>query len=406
MTIIVVILHRFSDFLIPSVPSPQKVSMLSLIRSYKLKMEGARGIGSGQFSGSGSNCPIFSAEKQKTWKFAIIIVSSAASVACILAIILILAFKGHKRFVHRLTLYLMVAALLEAVVSVLDVMSVYHNGTVVAVREGLEDFCAASGFLLEVTVWISRLVMCWIVFYLVMVLVFKHNTNAIKWKHEVCGLAVVLILPLLITWVPFVKGMYGLSQAHCWIKISESDCTYDYVGLTFMFVFDYGPELLVVLATFISLGTILIVMCRRAVRLEQGFYRPSVHQKGLKEVLLLLFYPLIYFVLWTAIVTTRIYDVVVSVRVQESNSRLPWLVYSIAVYLARLFIPLTCLLHLSILCCRKRKTRQHVLTTTTSYDVPNEFTDQEDEPLVIRGQRTKILSKGYKSVFEGSIQNA
>ena len=93
----------------------------------------------------------------------------------------------------------MVAALLEAVVSIHAVIPVYINGTVVAVREGVENFCAASGFLLIVTAWKSRLVVCWIVLHLVMVLVFKHNANAIKCKYEACGLAVVLILPAAIT---------------------------------------------------------------------------------------------------------------------------------------------------------------------------------------------------------------
>ena len=370
-------------------------------------MEEERGIDllRGQFSGSGSNCLKFSPERQQSWNLGVFITSSAASVACILAIIFILAFKGHKRFVHRLTLYLMVAALLEAVVSILAVIPVYVNGTVVAVREGFEDFCAASGYLLMVTGWIPRLVICWIVLHLVLVSVFKHNANAIKCKYEACGLAVVLILPAAITWVPFVKGMYGWSQqVGCWIKISESNCTYDYEGLTFMFVFGYAPELFIVLAILISLGTIFTVICRRAVRQEQVFYQTSVHQRGLKEVLPLLLYPLIYLVLLTAIVATRIYDVAVNIRVQERNSMTPWLVYTIAIYLARLFIPLICLLHVSRLCCRKTQTRQHVVTTTTSYVVPNEFTDQEDEPLIIRGQRTKVSSKEYKSIFEGTVQ--
>ena len=193
-------------------------------------MEEERGIDllRGQFSGSGSNCLKFSPERQQSWNLGVFITSSAASVACILAIIFILAFKGHKRFVHRLTLYLMVAALLDAVVSILAVIPVYINGNVVAVREGFEDFCAASGYLLMVTGWIPRLVICWIVLHLVLVSVFKHNANAIKCKYEACGLAVVLILPAAITWVPFVKGMYGWSQqVGCWIKISESNCTYD-----------------------------------------------------------------------------------------------------------------------------------------------------------------------------------
>jgi len=302
-------------------------------------MEEERGIDLLGSSGSSNNCLKFSRDKQESWNLGVFITSSAASVACILAIIFILAFKGHKRFVHRLTLYLMVAALQEAVVSILAavVIPVYINGTVVAVREGFDDFCAASGYLIMVTAWISKLVICWIVLRLVLVFVFKHNANAIKCKYEACGLAVVLILPASITWVPFVKGMYGWSRGGCWIKTSESDCVYDYVGLTWMFVFDYGPELFIVLATLISLVTIFTVICRRAVRQEQVFYQTSIHQRGLKEVLPLLLYPLVYLVLLTAMVATRIYDVAVNIRVQERNSMTPWLVYTIAVCLGRLF---------------------------------------------------------------------
>jgi len=160
------------------------------------------------------------------------------------------------------------------------------------VGERFEDFCATIGFLLEVTVWIPRLVICWIVLYLLMVLVFKHSANAIKWKHEACGLAVVLILPASISWVPFVKGMYGLSQEQCWIKTSENNsCLFDSAGLTVMLVFDYGPGLLAVLTVLITLVTIFTVMCRRAVRLEHRFCQLPVHQKGLKEVLPLLLLP-------------------------------------------------------------------------------------------------------------------
>jgi len=82
----------------------------------------------------------------------------------------------------------------------------------------------------------------------------------------------------------------------------------------------------------------------------QGFCQPSVLQSALEEVLPLLLYPLIYLVLWTAIVAARINDVVGSVRIQERNSRLPWLMYSIALYFERLFIPLICSRRLFGLC--------------------------------------------------------
>ena len=63
-------------------------------------------------------------------------------------------------------------------------------------------------------------------------------------------------------------------------------------------------------------------------------------------------------------------------------------------------MPLVFLLHSLINCLRKRRTRPRTFNTTTSFVVPNEFTDQENEPLVIRGQGTKIPSKEYKSIFE------
>ena len=86
-------------------------------------------------------------------------------------------------------------------------------------------------------------------------------------------------------------------------------CDYDDVGLIFMFLLSYGPFLLVCLITLILLGTIAIVMCKRALQQEQGLHQPSVHRQGLKEVLPLLLYPLSYFLLWIGEVTVRLYDV-------------------------------------------------------------------------------------------------
>ena len=190
-----------------------------------------------------TDCFKILAEELDTWKITVISVCSSSSVACVLAIIFIIASKVYKMFVYRLTLYLVVADLLKTIVSILNILPVYRNGTVVAVRSGSEEFCSAVGFFLEVVGWMEKLVICWIVLYLVMVLVFRYSANAITVKHEACGLAVLLLLPLLVSWVPFsVKNMYGLSGVICWIKVSEnSTCDYDYIGLTFLLVFYHGP---------------------------------------------------------------------------------------------------------------------------------------------------------------------
>ena len=47
--------------------------------------------------------------------------------------------------------------------------------------------------------------------------------------------------------------MYGLSEARCWIKLYDnSACDYDYIGLTFLFVFSYMPSLCVGMATLVD----------------------------------------------------------------------------------------------------------------------------------------------------------
>ena len=179
--------------------------------------------------------------------------------------------------------------------------------------------------------------------------------------------------------------MYGLSEAACWIKLSEnSTCDYDYIGLTFLFVFYYGPIFCVGIATLVALCTIFMVMCRRAMRQEQGFGQPSIHRQSIKEVLPLILYLFVYLLLWTTLVVYCICGAIPNIH--NTNFKLQRLVYSIIIYILQLFIPFICLLYLSIVCCRKECNKEQPLNTTTSFV---SFTDQEDEPLIIK-QGTKI----------------
>jgi len=103
---------------------------------------GADSTGSGQpnhfNSTNNSYCTDLSTEDMYVLKVTYYCVSSTAAVACILAIILILVSKRYKKFVYRLTLYLMVAILLVEVATILEAVPMYNNGTVVAVRKGFE----------------------------------------------------------------------------------------------------------------------------------------------------------------------------------------------------------------------------------------------------------------------------
>ena len=69
-----------------------------------------------------TDCLKILAEELDTCKVATISVCSTASVACILAVIFILASKVYKKFVYRLTLYMIIVALVHPVVLILDVL--------------------------------------------------------------------------------------------------------------------------------------------------------------------------------------------------------------------------------------------------------------------------------------------
>ena len=90
----------------------------------------------------------------------------------------------------------------------------------------------------------------------------------------------------------------------------------------FALYFYCGPAFCGGIATLVALCTILIVMCKRAMTQEQGFGTQSIYQQGVKEILPLILYPLIYLLLLTP---TRIYDAIPIEQWTKQN----WLVYHI-----------------------------------------------------------------------------
>ena len=50
-------------------------------------------------------------------------------------------------------------------------------------------------------------------------------------KLEVPNLAVIVVLPLVIDWIPFVTNSYGPFGAWCWISILDQDCSTHMAGL-------------------------------------------------------------------------------------------------------------------------------------------------------------------------------
>ena len=323
-------------------------------------------------------------------------VCSAAILMCAAAIVVIVALKDYKIFVYRLVLYVMVAALLDAITLILQLLPIDLPGEdKVFVEDKYKVMCAISGFLSQVAVWSYVLLICWIVLYLVLLAVFKYNVNADHHRQEVMVLCIVLVLPFAFNWVPFLHNMYGRFGLWCWIKTVSEQCDrHEYIlGLFYQIALFYGPISLVAIFGFFSFTFICVVLFREACRQGTGLGIISDDippARALRGSLLLVAYPLLFGLLFSVMLANRIY-ISVAVHAGSQLSYPLWLALAIAIAdpLFTLFPPLAFIFHpstLKKLCTSFRRQNLTVSTQAdTTYIVSREFSSS-DEPLIVRGE--------------------
>ena len=343
-------------------------------------------------SNSSSYCFNFTARELKINTAVTVSLHVVAILACLLTILFILTTRQYRAFVNRLVLYLMLVASVWSVFIIVEVIPVEHDAArmIVKVRDGWEGACAAAGFLSQLVETAKILVVCWIVFYLLMLVVFKRNTS--KPWHEALGVVIVVGLPLLIDWLPFRWHYYGLSGLWCWIEISHNMCSDDFLlSLGLMLAIEYIPVLLVIIFTIVSFVCITVALCRRAHRVEIKWKWTSIYKRGLAEATALMVYPTIYALIFVFRVIHRTYYLV-----QIGGHRPPyytlWLAHSAALGIGGILVPLLYLLRPSNLrkfyVCRKfflKKKRgsmvvyrsNSVISTENLTDGGEIFTDPE-----------------------------
>ena len=266
-----------------------------------------------------------------------------AVLACITTIVFIFVSKQHHAFVNRLVLYLMIVASVWSLTIMAETVPVVHRSQLagVTVREGWEEVCAIVGFVTQVIETAKILVVCWIVLYLLLLVVFKCNAS--KPTHEAIGLGVVVALPLALDWLPFRWGSYGLSGLWCWIELTDQNCGSIWRGLGLMLAVEYVPMILTILFTVVSFVSISVTLCRRSHRTEIKWKWTSVYQKGLAEAAALMVYPCIYGLIFIFRVIHRTYYIIQIGRLAPPNYTL-WLAHSAALGIGGILVPLLYLL--------------------------------------------------------------
>ena len=169
-------------------------------------------------NGTNASCHQFTSGQWNALIIARTVTASLSCLACFIAFIMIIAFKAYKQFVHRLILYLTVAAFCLSILYALQILPTREVGDTILLRVGWGGLCTAIAFLDQYTGWVMLLILCWISFYIFLLAVFRCSTT--KHKYEFFGLLFIVLLPLTYIWIPFLSGRYGLAGAWCWIKLT------------------------------------------------------------------------------------------------------------------------------------------------------------------------------------------
>ena len=256
----------------------------------------------------GNDCNIsFNKEQMNHLLMAKTSLSIISSVMCLIAILLVLCLRLYKYFVYRLALYQVVACFVYSMAEILQLVDINYTGNT------LQDAtCKAVASLLQYLVWMTLLFTMCLVFHIFCLAVCLKNLE----KQEKVYVLVSVLLPLLQFWIPFVNDSYGLVGAWCWIRNWKDDCPSNRyaAGIIEQFTLWYGPLLISLTLCLIAVIVIALVLIWRAFLSQKMEVEPLIkgnrNKAVLKQLLPLLAYPIIFFLLALLPLISRLYNII------------------------------------------------------------------------------------------------
>ena len=303
-------------------------------------------------------------------------VTALGSVAtCSVAVLIVLCLKPplYKLLIYRLALYQVFASL---ALSVIDGVALLQLETRIS---RIYSTCVVSAFLLEYCLWVKLLFVACLTFHLFFFAVFSRNLR--KW--EPFYIAFSTIFPAVPACIPLATSSYGTARAWCWIpdeKMSQN-CTMEFykTGSVEEYTLWLGPVTIALALDNIAVVAIFVtLLCRaRNKRRRSGHdseYLLSRHSQRLdpnkeafKQMLPLLTYPVIFFILSLLPLVRRIYEVAT-----HKNSFILALLHAILGPSWGFFSALALLAHICII----RRCGSQQKKTTKFGDTPFDSTDQ------------------------------
>ena len=333
-----------------------------------------------------------------------IALASTGLLACITVVTLILLFRGYKRFIFRLVIYLMAAVGIHATAHILDGLPVDRGKELISIKPGWHAACKAFAVLDQTGHLTVTFAILWIILHLNLSLCrLRRLQKGIPLKRveigrpqkisrgELLGTCLVFLLPFVVNWIPFVWNMYGLTGTFCWIRMMRyQSCEDRQLSIILMLSMYYVPILLASVLAFLTMLLIMAVMCRGSVQM-MGIAQLR-YRRSMKEVCFVVIYPAL-FILLSAGICGVIYSIV---HYDQVPSHASTITYVVAINLLILLPPLAFLLNPY---SWKNLTRHGTSSNTeTHYTVPPED-DDIDEGFTIRGTAPPTANDSFISNY-------
>ena len=241
--------------------------------------------------------------------------SAVSTLMCIVTIAIVLCLKLYKYFVYRLAIYQVVAALLFSMTVLIECLVVLNMNYRSTLFHSIA--CKTIAFLIQYTMWVKLLFTLCLVSHLFCLAVCLKNFV----KLEVIYILLSVLFPLLHVWIPFIHNSYGIANAWCWIRNWNDNCPNRKYkeGIIEQFVLWYGPLFVsLTVCLFMVIGILFVLTCRACRHHETEAEPLMINQEQnrnktvLKQLLPLLAYPIVFYMLVLFPLIDRIYGAISS----------------------------------------------------------------------------------------------
>lgn len=233
-----------------------------------------------------------------------------------MAVLIVLCSKPslYKLLVYRLALYQVLASLALSATEGLALLQL--NARV----SEIDYTCIVSAFLLEYSLWMKLLFVVCLTFHL---FCFAVLTKSLQ-NLEPLYIAISILFPVVPACIPLVTATYGEAGTWCWIpdeKMSENCTMQAYrTGMIEEYTLWLGPVSIALALDNIAVITMFVILlCRAYSRkrctgdegrsLLSQSQRVDPRKEAFKQMLPLLAYPVIFFILNLIPLVRRIYEV-------------------------------------------------------------------------------------------------